>query len=147
MRERILEDLKQAMKNQDKESLPVIRMIKSAMQMEELNTKRPLNDDEMITIISKNIKTRKESIIEFQKGKRQDLIEATQKEITVLEKYLPEQLSQEEINTIIDDIWKEVNPSQQSDMGKIMGKITPIVKGKADMGEISKKIKERLANL
>lgn len=147
MREQILEDLKQAMKNQDKEALPVIRMIKSAMQMEELNTKRPLNDEEMIMIISKNIKTRKESIIEFEKGNRVDLIESTKREIAILEKYLPEQLAIEEIEKIIEEVFQEVDPKAPSDMGKIMAKITPIVRGKADMGEISKLIKQRLARL
>ena len=78
MRNQILEDLKTAMKNQDKETLSVIRMIKGAIQMEELNTKRELTDDEVIGIVSKQIKTRKESIAEFEKGNRNDLIEQTE---------------------------------------------------------------------
>ena len=78
MRERILEDLKNAMKSQDKKTLSVIRMVKGAMQMEELNKKAELNDDEVIAVIAKQIKTRKESIVEYEKGNRNDLIEATQ---------------------------------------------------------------------
>ena len=89
MREQILEDLKTAMKNQDKETLAVIRMVKGAMQMEELNLKHELSDDEVIGVIAKQIKTRKESITEFEKGNREDLIQKTQKEIDILEKYLP----------------------------------------------------------
>ena len=98
MREQILNDMKQAMKNQDKETLAVIRMVKGAMQMEELNLKRELNDDEVIAIIAKQIKTRKESIAEFEKANREDLITKTQSEIEILNKYMPEQLSEEEIN-------------------------------------------------
>ncbi len=147
MRNQILEDLKQAMKNQDKETLAVIRMVKGAIQMEELNTKRELNDDEVIAIISKQIKTRKESIVEFEKGGRQDLIAQTNSEIEILNKYMPEQLSEEEIDKYIEEVFNEVNPTSQSDMGKIMGKLTPILKGKADMSLVSKKIREKLQNL
>lgn len=146
MRNQILEDLKQAMKNQDKETLTVVRMVKGAIQMEELNTKRELNDDEVISIISKQIKTRKESIAEFTKGGRQDLIDSTQSEIEILEKYLPEQLTEEEVLTIIDKTFDEVKPESMRDMGKLMGIITPQVKGKYDMGEISKIIKTKIGN-
>ena len=146
MRNQILEDLKTAMKNQDKETLAVIRMVKGAIQMEELNKKKELNDDEVIGIIAKQIKTRKESIAEFEKGGREDLIEKTESEIKILEKYLPEQLTLEEVTKIIDDVFEEVKPESMKDMGKLMGKITPKVKGKFDMGEISKIIKDKLNN-
>ena len=144
MRNQILEDLKTAMKNQDKETLSVIRMIKGAIQMEELNTKRELTDDEVIGIISKQIKTRKESIAEFEKGNRNDLIEQTESEIKILEKYLPEQLSEDEMLKIIDQAFNEVQPESMKDMGKLMGIITPTVKGRYDMGEISKIIKNKI---
>lgn len=146
MRERILNDLKNAMKNQDKELLNVIRMVKGAIQMEELNLKRDLNDDEVISIVTKQIKTRKESIAEFIKGNREELIEKTQGEIDILNKYLPEQLSEEEVEKIIDDAFSKINPTSPSDMGKIMGLVTPLVKGKTDMGSVSLKIKDRLNN-
>lgn len=144
MRKKILEDLKTAMKNQDKETLSVIRMVKGAIQLEEIKTKHELTDDEVIAIISKQIKTRKESIIEFEKGNRQDLIEQTKLEIEILNKYMPEQLSIEEVNKIIEDAFNEVNPSAPSDMGKIMAYVTPKLKGKADMSIVSKTIKEKL---
>lgn len=144
MRERILNDLKEAMKLQDKERLQVIRMVKGAIQMEELNTKRELNDDEVITIIAKQIKTRKESIVEFEKGARHDLIEKTESEIKLLEEYMPEQLSEEEVNEIIDKVFSEVNPTGMSDMGKLMGKLNPLLKGKADMGLVSSIVKNKL---
>lgn len=144
MREKILEDLKVAMKNRDKDTLAVIRMVKAAIQMEELNTKRELNDEEVITIISKQIKTRKESITEFAKGNRQDLIDKTNEEIQILQKYLPEQLSQTEVESIISEAFAEINPESMKDMGKLMKLITPKVKGRYDMGEISKIIKSKL---
>ena len=144
MRDQILNDLISAMKNQDKEALPVIRSIKSAMQLEEINLKRTLKDDEVITVITKQIKTRKESILEFKKGNRQDLVDATTKEIEILSKYLPEQLSSEEVEKIIDKAFKEVNPTSMKDMGKIMNYVNPLLKGKTDMGEVSKIIKNKL---
>lgn len=147
MRERILEDLKNAMKAQDKEALAVIRMVKGAMQMEELNLKRELNDDEVIGVIAKQIKTRKESIVEFEKGGREDLIEKTNKEIEFLNNYMPEQLSIEEVNAKIDEAIEEVKPESMRDMGKLMAYLNPILKGKADMSEVSKIIKEKLSNL
>jgi len=147
MRERILEDLKNAMKAQDKKTLSVIRMVKGAMQMEELNKKAELTDDEVIAVIAKQIKTRKESIVEYEKGNRADLIEATQEEIEILNKYMPEQLSEEEINKVIEEIFEEVKPSSIKDMGKVMGLANSKLKGKADMGMVSSTIKEKLNNL
>ena len=145
MRNQILEDLKTAMKNQDKETLSVIRMVKGAIQMEELNKKKELTDDEVIGIIAKQIKTRKESIAEFEKGNREDLIEKTENEIKILEKYLPEQLTLEEVTKIIDETFEEVKPESMKDMGKVMGPAQSKLKGKADMKEVSNIIKSRLS--
>lgn len=144
MRNQILEDLKSAMKAQDKLKLSVIRMVKSSIQMEELNKKRELTDDEVIDVISKQIKTRKDSIVEFTKGGRDDLVESTSKEIEILSTYLPEQLTEEEINNIIDTVFEDVKPSSPKDMGKVMKAVTPLVKGKADMGMVSSIIKSKL---
>lgn len=147
MKNRILEDLKLAMKAQDKEKLSVVRMVKGAIQMEELNKKHELSDDEVIAIISKQIKSRKEAIVEFQKANRNDLIEQNEREIEILNTYMPEQLSEEEVNKIIDEAFAKINPTSERDMGKIIGSISPILKGKADMGNVSKIVKERLSNL
>lgn len=144
MRNQILEDLKAAMKAQDKMKLAVIRMVKSAMQMEELNKKRELTDEEVIDVISKQIKTRKDSIKEFEKGSRDDLIEATSKEIDILTAYLPKQLTDEEVMEIIEKVFAEIKPESGKDMGKIMKAVTPLVKGKADMGKVSSIIREKL---
>lgn len=147
MRERILNDLKTAMKNQDKETLSVIRMVKGSMQLLEIDLKRELNDDEVIGVISKEIKTRRDSIKEFERGNRQDLVDSTNNEIKILEAYLPEQLTDDEVNKIIDDVFSKINPSGMQDMGKIMGMITPLVKGKADLGSVSSKVREKLSKI
>lgn len=147
MRNKLLNDLITAMKNQDKETLGVLRMVKGAIQLEEINLKHELSDDEFITIISKQIKTRKESITEFEKAGRTDLIEQTSKEIEILNKYMPEQLSNDEVLKIIDEAFSSINPKSQSDMGKLMGYVNPKLKGKADMSYVSKTIKEKLTNM
>ena len=147
MRNKLLNDLVTAMKNQDKETLSVLRMAKGAIQLEEINLKHELTDDEFIGVIGKQIKTRKESIVEFEKAGRTDLVEQTQKEVEILNKYMPEQLSEEEVLKVIDEAFNEIKPTAQSDMGKLMGYVNPKLKGKADMGFVSKTIKERLSNM
>jgi len=144
MKDRIAKDIVTAMKEKDKVTLETLRMVKGAIQMEEIKVKKELNDDELAVVIGKQIKTRKESIVEFEKGNREDLIEKTNAEIKVLEKYMPEQLSEEEIVKVIENAIAELNASAPSDMGKVMGKVTPLLKGKADMGLVSKLVKEKL---
>lgn len=144
MKERIVNDLKEAMKAQDKELLAVIRMVKGAISLEEINTKKELTDDEVISIIAKQIKTRKESIEDFKKGNRQDLIDQTNREIEILSKYMPEQLSLEEVNKIIDEIFDIVKPSSMADMGKLMSAAKEKLNGRADMSYVSKTIREKL---
>lgn len=144
MKDRIAKDIVTAMKEKDKIALETLRMVKGAIQMEEIKVKKELNDDELAVVIGKQIKTRKESIVEFEKGNREDLIEKTNAEIKVLEKYMPEQLSEEEIVKVIENTIAELNASAPSDMGKVMGKVTPLLKGKADMGLVSKLVKEKL---
>lgn len=147
MRDRILNDLKEAMKAQDKETLNVIRMVKGAMQLEEINKKHPLTDEEVISVIAKEIKTRKESIKEFISGNREDLATKTQKEVDILVKYMPEQLSEEEVIKVIEEAFDKLNPTSPSDMGKVMGYVTPLLKGKADLSFVSATIKEKISNL
>jgi uncharacterized protein YqeY len=145
MFERINNDIVNAMKAKDKETLDVIRMVKGAMQLESISKKRNLEDDEVIAIVSKQIKMRKESIEEFKKANRTDLIEKTESEIVILNKYLPEQLSDEELSKIIDEIIVKVEAKNDKDMGKIMKELAPLVKGKADMGKVNMIIKEKLS--
>ncbi len=144
MKDKIIKDIMAAMKSQDKERLTVLRSVKGAMQLEEINKKKDLDDNEVIAVISKQIKIRKESIAEFTKGNRQDLVDQTEKEIAILNEYMPEQLSDEEVSKIIDEAIKEVNPTAPSDMGKVMKLLTPKLTGKADMSNVSKLVKERI---
>lgn len=147
MRDKILNDIVLSMKEKNKDKLSVLRMVKGAIQLEEINKKRNLTDDEVIAVLAKQIKTRKESIVEFEKGNRTDLIDQANKEIEILNEYMPEQLSEEEVNKIITDAFTKVNPTGMSDMGKIMGVINPQLKGKADMSLVSKLVKEKISNL
>ena len=143
--ERITEDVKIAMKNQDKEKLNVIRMVKSAIQLAKIEAKHDLSDEEVIDVISKQIKMRKDSIVEFEKASRTDLAENYRKEIEVLKEYMPEQLSIEKVKEIIDNAFDKIKPTSPKQMGLIMKEVTPQVKGKFDMGEVSKIIKEKLS--
>ena len=145
--EKINSDLKDAMKNKDSFALSVIRMAKGAIQLEVINKKKELSDDEVVGIISKQIKLRKDSIVEFEKAGRDDLVKQNSAEIELLQKYMPEQLSEEEINNIIDEVFEKVNPTSSKDMGMIMKELSPKIKGKADMGYVNGIIKNRLNNL
>ena len=145
--ERLNEDMKIAMKSHDMFTLTVIRMAKGAVQLEAINKKKELTDEDVIDVISKQIKLRKDSISEFEKASRQDLVEQNLKEIEVLKKYMPEQLSEEEINDIINEVFTNVKPSSMKDMGVIMKEISPRVKGRADMGYVNNIIKSKLSNL
>lgn len=145
MVEKFMEDIKNAMKSGDKETLSVLRMAKGSMDKERIDKKREVNDELLTEVIAREIKTRNESIKEFEKGGRSDLVEQTQNEIEVLKKYLPEQLSEEEVDNIIDEVFKEVKPESMRDMGKVMGLVTPKVKGRFDMSEVSAKIKAKLS--
>ena len=144
MVEKLQKDMIEAMKNHEKERLTVIRMVKAAMAQERIDHKKEENDELLIDVVNKQIKMRKDSITEFEKGGRQDLIDKTQAEIDVLMNYLPEQLSHEEILEIIDEIFKEVNPTGPKDMGKVMGPAQAKLKGRADMKEVSSIIREKL---
>lgn len=134
----------EAMKVKDSVRLATLRGVKGAIKLQSIDHKKEINDELLIDVVSKEIKSRNESIKEFEKGNRQDLIDKTKEEIDILSKYLPEQLSEDEIITIINQVFEEVKPSGIKDMGKVMGKVTPLVKGKADMGLVSSLIKEKL---
>ena len=147
MKDRILKDIVTSMKEKDKERLSVLRMVKGAIQLEEINKKETLKDEDVIGVLAKQIKTRKESIVEFEKGNRQDLIDQTNREIATLEEYMPEQLSMEEVEKIIEEAFESVKPESMKDMGRIMKGVTPKLKGKADMSMVSTKIRTKLEEL
>lgn len=134
----------EAMKAKDKDRLTTIRMIKGDLDKEHIDKKREINDDLLIEVVNRGIKQRKDSISEFEKGGRSDLIEKTQAEIDILQSYLPEQLSMEEVEAIIDEAFEVVKPEGARDMGKVMKEVTPKLKGRADMKRVSEIIKSKL---
>ena len=144
---KINDDMKLAMKSQDKEKLSVIRMLKSAIQLVSIEKKHDLSDEEVIEVLSKQIKMRKDSVLEFSKANREDLANQYNKEIDIIMAYMPEQLDINDVVNIIDEAINKVNPTSAKQMGLIMKEVTPQVKGKFDMGEVSKIIKEKLSNL
>ena len=145
--EQINEDVKTAMKNQDKDKLNVVRMVKSAIQMAKINLKHDLSDEEVVDVIEKQIKMRNDSVEEFQKAGRDDLVKQYTDEINILKTYMPEQLSFEEVIAIIEEVFEKVNPTSPKQMGIVMKEVTPKVKGRYDMKEISSIIKEKMSQL
>ena len=143
--ETIKQDLIAAMKEKDKDKLNTLRAIKGAVQLEVINNKKEENDDLVLDVINKQIKMRNDSIEEFKKGNREDLIASYQKEIDILKTYMPEMLSVEEIDQIIKDAIKKVGAATVKDMGLVMKEITPVIKNRCDMKEVSSKIRELLS--
>ncbi len=145
MFEKIKSDMIKAMKEQDKFRLSVIRMIKASIDKERIDKKIEITDEVVIDVLAKELKTREESRLEFSKAGRTDLVEDLDKEIEIIKEYLPEPLTEEEIDKIINDAFKETEASSIKDMGKVMKLVTPKVKGRCDMKEVSNKIKEKLS--
>ena len=144
MVEKLKQDMIVAMKAKDKNRLTTLRMIKGDLDKEHIDKKREINDELLIEVVNRGIKQRKDSIVEFEKGGRQDLIDKTQEELAILQSYLPAQLSDEEVLAIIDEAFQIVNPEGARDMGKIMKEIQPKLKGRADMKQVSEIIKTKL---
>lgn len=144
MIEKLKNDMVVAMKSKDKERLTVLRMVKAAIDLEHIDKKRELNDDLFLDILNKQIKMRKDSLAEFEKANRTDLVEKTQKELEILQEYLPEQLTREEVVAVIEKLFAQIKPEGQKDMGKVMKEANSTLKGKADMKEVSNIIKDKL---
>ncbi|MBO1512264.1 MULTISPECIES: GatB/YqeY domain-containing protein [Metabacillus] len=144
--EQLNQDMKQAMKNKEKDKLIVIRMVKAALQNEAIKLgKNELSEEEDLTVLSRELKQRKDSLQEFKNADRLDLVEKTQAEIDVLVDYMPEQLSEEEVSEIVKQTISEVNASSKADMGKVMGALMPKVKGKADGSLVNKLVQQQLS--
>ena len=145
MFDKIKSDMVKAMKEQDKFRLSVIRMIKGSIDKERIDKKIEITDEVVIDVLAKELKTREESRLEFSRAGRTDLVEGLDKEIAIIKEYLPEPLTDEEIDKIIDEAFKETEASSIKDMGKVMKVVTPKVKGRCDMKEVSSKIKAKLS--
>ena len=130
--EKLTADMKEAMKQGEKERLSVIRLVRGAVRQAEIDGKKILSDDEVIGVITKEVKMRRDSIEEFERGKRADLVKKAEEEISLLMPYLPSQLSIDEVKKIVEEAVAEVGATTAKDMGKVMGALMPRVKGRAD---------------
>jgi len=140
------ENMKQAMRNKDKEQLSVIRMVKASLQNEAIKQGvETLSEEDELTVLSRELKQRNDSLKEFKDAQREDLVKKVEKEINILQPYLPAQLSDEELESIIKDAIKEVNASSKKDFGKVMQKVMPNVKGKADGSSVQKLVQKYLS--
>ncbi len=142
--ERLQADMKQAMKNKDKFRLSVIRMIRSEIQNLEISKSGPVSEDDVIELLSKEKKKRAESLKEYQEAGRDDIVEDLKNEISILEEYLPAQLSDEELRAIIQDAVHKVGATSPKDMGKVMQEVMPQVKGRADGKQVNRFVSELL---
>lgn len=147
MKEELLKELKEAMKNKDEIRKNTITMLRSAILQVEKDTKKVLSDDEIIGIVAKEVKKRKDSISDYEKADRQDIIDDLKKEIEILSKYLPEQLTEEEIEKMVDIAINEVGATSARDMGKVMQYLRPKTNGKADGKVVSNIVKEKLSKM
>ncbi len=143
--EELNQDMKVAMKAKDRESLITIRMLKSALQNEQINKGDELTEDEELTVLAREKKQRIESLNEFKDADRKDLVEKLEKELSIVDQYLPEQLSEQEIVRIVRDTVEETGADSMKDMGKVMGAVLPKVKGKADGSLVSSIVKQELS--
>jgi hypothetical protein len=145
LKTRIQEDMKAAMRAGEKERLGTIRLILAAVKQQEVDTRLELSDSDVITILDKMTKQRKESITHFSKAQRNDLVDKEEAELLIIQTYLPQQLSDAEIDSLIEDAMKATGASSIKDMGKVMGLLKPQLHGRADMGQVGARIKSRLA--
>jgi uncharacterized protein YqeY len=144
LKERITEDMKTAMRSGEKDRLAVIRLLQAAIKQREVDERITLDDAQVMAVLEKMIKQRKESIVAFEKGGRADLVAKENSEITVLQPYLPAQLSEAELDTLIADAISSTGAATIKDMGKVMGIVKSKAAGKADMGAVGARIKARL---
>jgi uncharacterized protein YqeY len=144
LKAQITEDMKSAMKAGEKERLKVVRLMLSAIKQVEVDTRTELDDAKILGIIEKMVKQRRDSVEQFSKGNREDLAEIERAEIAILDTYLPEQLSDEEIAALVDEVIAATGATSIRDMGKVMGNIKSKAAGRADMGAVGAKVKERL---
>mgnify|MGYP004573377507 FL=1 len=143
--EELKKDMIDAMKAKDKDRLTVIRMLKAALDKERIDKKIEITDEVFISVLEKQIKMRNDSIEEFKKAGREELVEKTLGELEVLKKYLPEALSEDEVMDIINDAITKLEATTMKDMGKVMSEVSPKVKGRYDMKEVSSIIKSKLS--
>lgn len=146
LKQRIQDDLKQAMRAQDKERLTTVRMLMAAIKQREIDERIVLDDQSVLAVIEKMIKQRQEAIKQYETGNRPELAAKEAAEIALLKVYLPEPLTDSELMAAIEQAIVEVNATSPKDIGKVMNHLKPILQGKADMSQVSTKVKSRLGS-
>ena len=144
LKNQITEDMKSAMKAGEKDRLKVVRLILAAIKQVEVDTRAELDDAAVLGVLNKMVKQRRDSVEQFEKGDREDLAAIERAEIEVLENYLPEQMSAEDLTALVDEVIAATGAEGMRDMGKVMGQIKAKAAGRADMGAVSATVKERL---
>ncbi len=145
LKERIVAEMKEAMRAREAVRLDAIRLLRAAIQRREIDERVELGDEEVLTVIQKMIKQGRDSIAQFEKGARDDLVQKEAAMLAVLETYLPEQLAEAELTELINKALNETDAQSVRDMGKVMGWLKPRVQGRADMGAVSNAIKQKLS--
>jgi hypothetical protein len=144
LKERIQQNMKDAMRAGDKPRLAAIRLILASIKQKEVDERKDLDDAEITAVLDRMVKQRRESISQFEKAGRNDLVEQETAELAIIREYLPEQLSEDQLNALIDDAMAQTGASSIKDMGKVMGLLKPKLQGRADMNAVSALIKARL---
>jgi len=142
---RITDDMKSAMKAKDKQTLKAVRMILGAIKQKEVDERIELDDAQVLAVIQKMVKQRKDSISQFSDAGRTDLVEVEEAELVVINSYMPEQLSDEEVRAVVDKAITDSGSDSMKDMGKLMGMLKSQLDGQADMGLVSRLIKDKLS--
>jgi hypothetical protein len=145
LKKRITSDMKSAMKAKDRQALKAVRMILEAIKKKEIDERIELDDAQVMTVIQKMVKQRKDSISQFSDAGRTDLVEIEEAELEIINNYMPEQLSDEEVESVVDKAINDSGANSMKDMGKLMGMLKPRLQGKADMSIVSQLIKSRLS--
>ncbi len=144
IKELLMDDFKSAMKEKDVIKKNVITMLRSDIKKQEIDSKSEMNDEMILELIQKQIKVKTKAIVEFEHGDRADLVEEAKREIDILSKYLPEQISQEEAIEAVKEIIADLNASTMKDMGKVMSKSKEVLANKFDMSKLSAIVKQEL---
>ncbi len=144
LKDRILQDVKDAMRAKDKPRLATLRLITATLKQQEIDERIELNDAQVLVLLDKMCKQRRESINQFEKAGRDDLIAQEVSELDIIQTYLPEQLGEDEITALIDETMAATGATSIKDMGKVMGQLKPKLQGRADMGAVSAMIKAKL---
>lgn len=145
LKERLATDLKEAMKARETLKLSVLRMVKAAAKNQEIEKGHELNDDEFVEVLAKEVKLRRDSLIEYEKADRPEATETIKREISILMEYLPQQMTRDEIKALVKKVVAEVGAQSSKEMGKVMGKIVPLTKGRAD-GKLVNEIVNKVLN-